>query len=108
MLSRRSSCGKRIRLNPDETKRIHELLRENLGSLPGHRSASSLAVRCQVGQPVACGMRDAVPVSALRLCASTRLIVDALAEKGRGIGAVIADALAVLDKAAFLASLPLT
>ena len=65
-------------------------------------------MRCQVGQPVACGTRDGVPVSALRLCASTRLIVDALSEKGRGTTAVIAEALAVLDKAAFLASLPLT
>jgi hypothetical protein len=108
VLSRRSSSGKQISLNADETKRIHELLREDLGNLPGHASTAHLSMRCQVGQPVTCGMRNDAPVSALRLCASTRLIVEALSEKGRGTEAVIAEALAVLDKAAFLASLPLT
>lgn len=53
--------------------------------------------RCQLGQPVACGMRDGVPVSALRLCLSARLIVEALAPGGRGAGQVIADAQAALD-----------
>ncbi len=33
--------------------------------------------RCQIGQPVACGQRDNVEISALRLCLSSRLIVDA-------------------------------
>jgi hypothetical protein len=108
VLSHRSSSGKQVWLNPDETKRIHELLRENLGNLASHPSAAHLSARCQVGQPVVCGMRDGVPVSALRLCASTRLIVAAISAGGRGTAAVIAEALAVLDKAAFLASLPLT
>jgi hypothetical protein len=53
------------------------------------------------------GSRDGVPVSALRLCVSSRLIVDAVSPKGRGAEAVIGEALAVLDKAALLASLPL-
>ena len=80
-------------LTQAETKRVHELLR---------------ASGCQVGQPVACGIRDGVPVSALRLCLSSRLIIEALSPEGRGSEAVIAEARAVLDQAAGLASLPLT
>lgn len=53
---------------------------------------------CQVGQPVLCGMRDGAPVAALRLCASMRLIADALAPEGRGTDAVIKEALSVLNK----------
>jgi hypothetical protein len=104
LLSRRSDSGKQVWLNQNETKRVHELLREDLRNLPA--SCSLLSSRCQVGQPVACGTREGVPVSALRLCASSRLIVDAVSPKGRGRKAVIAEALAVLDKAALLASLP--
>lgn len=87
----RPKSGARTWLNQGETKKVHELLR---------------ASRCQVGQPVACGSREGVPVSALRLCISTRLIVDALSREGRGVRAVIAEALAVLEKTALLASLP--
>ncbi len=32
---------------------------------------------CQIGQPVSCGQRDGVEISALRLCLSSRLIVQA-------------------------------
>jgi hypothetical protein len=56
--------------------------------------------RCQVGQPVACGRRDGAPVSALRLCLSARLIVQAVAGGRRD--AVIAQALSVLDQAALV------
>jgi hypothetical protein len=59
-------------------------------------------LRCQLGQPVACGQRDGVPVSALRLCASARLIVEATAQNGRQASAVIERALAVLEKTALL------
>lgn len=57
----------------------------------------------QLGQPVACGIRQGLPISALRLCVDMRLIVDALSKEGRGSDAVIANALRVLDKAAALA-----
>lgn len=33
--------------------------------------------RCQIGQPVACGQQNDVEISALRLCLSSRLIVEA-------------------------------
>ena len=87
----RAKAGDRTWLSQGETKKVHELLRTS---------------RCQVGQPVACGTREGVPVSALRLCVSTRLIVDAVSGEGRGVQSVIAEALSVLDKAAILASLP--
>jgi hypothetical protein len=51
----------------------------------------------RLGQPVACGARGGVPVSALRLCASARLVVEALGERGCGPEAVIGRAMAALD-----------
>lgn len=108
LLLRRSGAGKRIWLKQSETQKVHELLREDLRDDAGAASHSFLSTRCQVGQPVACGTRDGVPVSALRLCVSSRLVVDAVSPGGRGSRAVIADAMTVLDKAAFLTSLPLT
>ena len=87
-------------LTPKETKRVHELLRENLG---GDESKNPLLeLRCQVGQPVEYGSREGKVVSALRLCLSSRLIVEALT--GRGPAAVISDALAALDKTAMVAA----
>ncbi len=59
------------------------------------------AARCQVGQPVACGTRDGVAVSAVRLCLSARLIVEAVGDGAAG--AVIERGLSVLDRAARLA-----
>ena len=92
LLKRRSALGKRTYLNQNETKRVHDLL---------------LASGFQVGQPVSCGLREGVPVSALRLCLSSRLIVDALSPEGRGAKLIIAEAFDVLDKVADLASLSL-
>jgi len=108
LLVRRSSSGGAVWLNQDETKKVHELLRDDLGGSSETSSHALLSSRCQLGQPVACGTRDGIPVSALRLCASTRLIVDAVSPQGRGAKTVIAEALAALDKAALLASRPLT
>ena len=65
-------------------------------------TGAAAALRCQLGQPVACGKRDGIPVSALRLCASTRLVVEATAWGGRRSSAVIERALAALDKIALL------
>jgi len=59
------------------------------------------AMRCQLGQPVACGMRNGVALSALRLCLSTRLVVKAATDGDNGADA-IDSALAVLDKTALL------
>jgi hypothetical protein len=88
LLRKKTADGGRVWLTRTETKTVHEFLREQ---------------RCQVGQPVECGTRDGAPVSALRLCLSSRLIVDALAPSGRGAVAVIAEALSVLDHVALAA-----
>jgi len=82
-------------LSRAETAQVYRLLQADL-DIPG------AGMRFQLGQPVACGSRDGVPVSALRLCASARLVVEALAGDGRNAAAVIAKALAALDKAALL------
>ncbi|MGZ5867553.1 MAG: hypothetical protein ACXWKC_19485 [Xanthobacteraceae bacterium] len=95
-------------LSRQETSRIHKLLardetgRSDACSSPAMRTVA--ARRCQLGQPVECGTFCDVPVSALRLCASMRLIVDAVSPEGRGAKMVIGEALATLDKAALLAA----
>ena len=92
-------------LNREQTLRVYRLLPLDLSeyaeaaSIPG----ALAALRCQLGQPVACGTRYGVAVSALRLCASARLVVEACAQEGKNASAVIASALAALDKTALLA-----
>jgi len=55
----------------------------------------------RLGQPVACGDRDGAPVSALRLCNSAPLIVEALS--GGQENAVIARALQALSQVSLVA-----
>ncbi len=83
----------RIPLSREETLKIYRQLHVSFEAKGG-------ALRCQLGQPVACGVRGGIAVSALRLCFSARLISDAAGEKG--ISGVIDDALAALDKIAWL------
>jgi len=105
-----SSAGK-TPLNHEKTMQVYRLLQVDL---VGRRDLDRTgfigdiaALRCQLGQPVACGNRDGAPLSALRLCASARLIVEATAQDGRNASAVIERALAALDKTALLVrSLP--
>ncbi len=93
-------------LNREETTRVHKLLAcDNISVSNTYLSptmGSILSRRCQLGQPVRCGTYYDVPVSALRLCASMRLIVDAVSPQGRGADTVIAEALSALDKCALL------
>lgn len=94
-------------MSPEDAHGLYRLMAMDLGGWAravgepplGQANAS---LRVQLGQPVKCGQRSGAPVSALRLCASARLAVDALAPGGRGPQAVIDDALAALDKAAWL------
>ncbi|MEI7843457.1 MAG: hypothetical protein WCI39_10555 [Gallionellaceae bacterium] len=60
-------------------------------------------VGVQLGQPVDCGDRNGVPVSALRLCVSSRLVVEAMHENGKNEQVVIQRALAALDQVAQIA-----
>ncbi len=103
LLYRRTAEGTRLPLTRDETSAVHRRLPE--ANAPDDAPATaSCGLRCQVGQPVACGSRSGTPVSALRLCLGARLIVEATADGGRRAQQVIDRALAVLDKAAWLAS----
>jgi hypothetical protein len=58
------------------------------------------ASRVRIGQPVLCGERHERPISALRLCNSARLTLEGVGGEGRNAEAVIAKAMAVLDRAA--------
>jgi hypothetical protein len=81
-------CAGGSPLSRMQTARVHALLAKD---------------RCQLGQPVVCGRLNGMAVSALRLCLSARLIVDAVSPKGRGPAAVIAEAQLALTRAALLA-----
>lgn len=93
-------------LSREKTALVYRLLQEDLTRYPGldltGESVDIAKLRCQLGQPVACGVKNGVPVSALRLCASARLVVEATAENGRHASAVIERALAALAKTALI------
>ena len=94
VLHRLAADGARVPLTRAETQDLYRQLADD-----------AAGPRCQLGQPVACGSRDGVPVSALRLCLSARLIVEATADDGAAAATVIARALAALDKLAHLIEL---
>lgn len=104
LLYRRDPQTGRKPLNSEETTQICRLLQLDLSGEHYFSSGHIAALRCQLGQPVACGMRDGVPVSALRLCVSARLVVEATEGDGAGAAAVIERAMAALDKTAQLAT----
>ena len=84
---------------PMETLGVQHMVGVDLGEWSGWDVA---ARRAQLGQPVHCGRRAGQDLSALRLCLSARIAADALAPGGHGPAAVINEALAVLDKTAWL------
>lgn len=88
---------RRIPLNREQTLHVYRQLPI---AIDCHISDIAL-IRCQLGQPVACGARNGIAVSALRLCLGSRLIVEAAACNDKG-NAIIKDALTVLDKTAWL------
>lgn len=98
--------GRKKPLNREETALVYRLLQVDMTKHPGsdHTGISGVStrLRCQLGQPVECGSRDGVLVSALRLCVSSRLIVEATSQGGRNTAIVIARAMAALDKTALL------
>ena len=82
-----------------ETLGVQRLAGVDLGEWAGWDAAGR---RAQLGQPVHCGRRGGHDLSALRLCLSARIAVDALAPGGHGPASVIDEALEVLDKTAWL------
>ncbi len=92
LLYRTDSADGRVPLSREQTLKIYRRLQADV--------TPASAVRYQLGQPVACGSREGIAVSALRLCLSARLISDAF--EGKEISSVIAEAMAALDKVAEL------
>ena len=84
---------------PVETLALQRLMTVDLGQWAGWETAGK---RIQLGQPVYCGKRGGAELSAVRLCLSARLAVEALAPGGCGAGAMIDEALSALDKASWL------
>ena len=93
----------RRHLGRDETSRLHRRL-QGLG-IPDSGECSGPgpgeSKRFQLGQAVACGERDGMPVSALRVCASARGIVEASLAPD-GIARSIDAAMSALDRVAVL------
>ncbi|HET9114282.1 MAG TPA: hypothetical protein VFN66_10520 [Burkholderiales bacterium] len=96
----------RVPLNREETARIYLDLQRDMSTdktlRQGDAEAELAARRFQLGQPVLCGSGHDIPVSALRLCVSARMVAAALSPSGIGESGVIAQALAALDKIAWL------
>ena len=88
----------------DETQEIYRQLQQELSggaeSFLLHEGEAVRGLLCQLGQPVSCGVRDGVPLSALRICTSSRLVVEA-AEAGSS-GGIRRRIIAALDKTAWL------
>jgi hypothetical protein len=93
-------------LSRPETERVWRLMREDLGASAGGQGLQARAaarLRIELGQPVAAGVRDGGPVSALRLCLSSRLVCEASAGDPRAAARMLSDARLALAKAAWLA-----
>ena len=84
--------GRRMALTREETMRVYRHLSDD--------TMTDNGMLIQLGQPVACGYRNEVPVSALRLCTSARVVVEAVGGPDDCTDRVIQRALAVLDKTA--------
>lgn len=69
-LMRQAGDRRPVPLSHVETASVHHILQAPRPDLP-------FAIRCQLGQPVACAALDGVAVSALRICISTRHVVEA-------------------------------
>jgi len=106
LLYRPATHAGRTPLSREETARVYRQLQvdstDNFASALAESNGERCGVRCQFGQPVACGTRDGVAVSALRICANARQISELTAEGGKGVAGVINDALRALDKTALL------
>jgi hypothetical protein len=106
-LLRRAASAETPWLTRAETDRVYRLLRQDLSGraddCPDARARAAAGLRIEVGQPVAAGVRDGVPVSALRLCASARLAAEVCLDEPRAAARVLDDCRAAMAKAAWLA-----
>lgn len=89
-------------LTREQTQQIYKELQSPIQLSATHIVNPAIGnARCLLGQPVMCGRQHGVDVSALRICASTRLIVEAC-ENAFSSRQVIQRALNALDKTAYL------
>jgi len=90
---RTTGLGGRAPLHRKQTERLYQML------------YSEPDAQHRLGQPVACGEHDSIPISALRICASTRLVVEAFSENGVGAEGIINRTQAALDRISLLTQL---
>lgn len=107
IVHRPDGADRRVPLTTRETATLHAQMC-NPAASGAHRDDASRAVarmRFQLGQPVAVGTRHHDAVSALRISASARTIVDGAAHVD-GIAPAIRQAMRAFDKLASLAGWP--
>ncbi|MCX7103455.1 MAG: hypothetical protein NTX38_18720 [Methylobacter sp.] len=93
---------KRTPLSREQTGIVYQQLMTTLKTArPDPFKTDIASTRCQFGQPVACGIRNDIPVSALRLCLSSRLIAEASTGADKSL-VLIKQALKALDKTTLL------
>jgi len=86
-------------LSREQTQHIYQRLQVPIPlTSAGNLAPAIAALRCQLGQPVLCGRHDGIDVSAVRLCASSRLIIEACGQGEHAANTVIQRALHVLNK----------
>ncbi|PRC91498.1 hypothetical protein [Solimicrobium silvestre] len=87
----------------EQTLQIYKQLQFPIQASEAETLSPAIAnLRCQLGQPVLCGTQHGIAVSALRMCASSRLIIDACAHGAESRQQVIQQALNALEKAEYL------
>ena len=89
--------GVKQALNHQETLEIYQWLQLDTNPESKRIGAEMNTLRCQLGQPVFYAINNGQPVSALRICLSARLIVEATINNGKKDDEVIQRALSVLD-----------
>jgi hypothetical protein len=100
---KRTASGAKQALSLDETALLYRRLNSrDAGTSHGLSGTDFVNARFQLGQPVSCGQSDAVPVSALRMCSSARLVADAILA-GQPVDRTIAHAMLAFDKLVMLA-----
>jgi hypothetical protein len=99
LLYRYDANEARIPLTHNETVKIYQWLQLKPSNTKGQESIDKIAqmTRCQLGQPVLCGKHNGKPFSALRLCLSARLIVEACINNGIYAEKVIQRALSIIN-----------
>jgi len=87
-----------IPLDRVQTRKVYQLLQLDLTGQHTISFGKLASVRFQLGQPVECGIRHGVPLSALRLCVSARMVIEATTSGTLTAATVIERVLLVFDK----------